>query len=89
MQIKARHILVEHQHEAEDLVKKLNEGEPFATLAKAHSKCPSGQQGGDLGSFGKGQMVAEFENAAFSLDVGGVSEPVRTQFGYHIIQRDE
>lgn len=88
-QITASHILVENQHEAEDLVKKLAEGKSFESLAKQFSKCPSGKSGGSLGSFGKGQMVAPFESAAFSLKPGEISGPVKTQFGYHLIKREE
>jgi parvulin-like peptidyl-prolyl isomerase len=87
MKIKARHILVEQDYECQDLVKKLNEGSSFEELAKKFSKCPSGQRGGDLGEFGKGKMVAAFEEAAFALQVGEVSPPVPTRFGYHLIQR--
>ena len=87
MKIKARHILVAHEHEAQDLVKKLNDGSKFDELAAKFSTCPSGKQGGDLGEFGKGRMVKAFEDAAFGLDVDQVSAPVRTQFGYHLIQR--
>lgn len=86
-QIQASHILVKHQHEAEDLLKKLAQGDEFADLAKKFSSCPSSRAGGDLGSFGRGQMVPAFEEAAFGLAVGDVSEPVRTQFGYHLIHR--
>jgi len=86
--ISASHILVESEHEAQDLVKKLGEGKTFEALAKEFSKCPSGQNGGALGSFGKGQMVKPFEDAAFALQPGEVSGPVRTQFGYHLIKRD-
>ena len=85
----ASHILVENEHEAQDLLKKLKEGKSFEDLAKQFSKCPSGEEGGSLGSFGKGQMVKEFETAAFNLKVGEVSGPVRTQFGYHLIKRTE
>ena len=85
--INASHILVEKEYEAEDVLKKLKEGSPFESLAKAFSKCPSSADGGSLGSFGKGQMVKAFEDAAFALQVGEVSGPVRTQFGYHIIKR--
>lgn len=85
--INASHILVEQEHEAQDILKKIAEGKSFEELAKAHSKCPSGEDGGELGSFGKGQMVKEFETAAFALKVGEISPPVRTQFGYHIIKR--
>lgn len=88
-QISASHILVENEHEAQDLVKKLAEGKTFESLAKQFSKCPSGKNGGSLGRFGKGQMVAPFETAAFALKPGEVSGPVRTQFGYHLIKREE
>ena len=87
MKIKARHILVEQSYEADDLMKKMNDGVSFEELAQKFSKCPSGRQGGDLGEFGRGRMVPSFEEAAFALDVNEVSNPVRTQFGYHLIQR--
>lgn len=87
MKIKARHILVEQEYECQDLVKKLDAGESFEELARKFSKCPSKARGGDLGEFGKGRMVPSFEEAAFGLDVNQVSGPVRTQFGYHLIQR--
>jgi parvulin-like peptidyl-prolyl isomerase len=89
MQIKARHILVEQEYEAQDLVKSLATGKSFEALAREHSRCPSGKEGGDLGAFGRGSMVRAFEEAAFALKVGEVSGPVRTQFGYHLIQRYE
>lgn len=85
--ISALHILVDHEHEAEDLLKKLKDGDEFEKLAADFSKCPSGKQGGSLGEFGKGMMVEEFEKAAFGLDVGQVSGSVKTQFGYHLIKR--
>lgn len=87
MKIKARHILVKNEHEAQDLQKSLSGGKTFEQLAKDHSLCPSSAEGGDLGEFGKGMMVKSFEDAAFALNVGEVSGPVRTQFGYHLIQR--
>ena len=88
MQFRARHILVENQHEAEDIIRHLGEGKDFAELAAKFSKCPSGSQaGGDLGPFSAGQMVAPFEEAIKALEVGQVSEPVQTQFGYHVIER--
>lgn len=87
--VKAKHILVDQEYQAQDLVKKLNEGVPFEDLAQKFSKCPSGQRGGDLGEFGRGQMVKSFEDAAFSLQPNQVSDPVKTQFGYHLIQRYE
>ena len=86
--IKASHILVEKQSQALKIVEQLNSGEDFTKLAKQHSTCPSGKRGGDLGSFGRGQMVKPFEQAAFALNVGETTkEPVKTQFGYHIIKR--
>lgn len=88
-QIKAKHILVEKEYEAQDLIKKLDEGVAFEDLAHKFSKCPSSQNGGDLGAFGKGRMVKSFEDAAFSLNVKEVSAPVQTQFGYHLIYRYE
>lgn len=87
MKIKARHILVDQEYEAKDLLKKLDEGKAFEELAKSFSKCPSSRNGGDLGEFGKGKMVKSFEDAAFALEINQVSPPVRTQFGYHLIQR--
>ncbi len=85
--ISAKHILVEQAFEADDLLKKLADGEDFSDLARKFSKCPSGQTGGDLGEFGRGRMVPSFEEAAFALQVNEVSQPVQTQFGYHLIQR--
>lgn len=89
MKIKARHILVAQEHEANDLLKSIKEGKSFEDLAKQFSQCPSSANGGDLGAFGKGSMVLPFEEAAFSLEVGQVSQPVKTQFGVHLIQRYE
>ena len=83
----ARHILVQHDHEAKDLQRKLAEGVPFEELAQKFSTCPSSRQGGDLGTFGRGQMVEAFETAVFALKADEISEPVRTPFGYHLIQR--
>lgn len=87
MKISAQHILVDQEFEANDLVKKLAEGKTFEQLAKDFSQCPSGDNGGNLGEFGKGMMVPSFEKAAFALAVGEVSGPVKTQFGYHLIKR--
>ena len=86
-QVTARHILVGTLEEAQSLANQINEGSDFAQLARQHSKCPSGQNGGDLGTFGRGMMVQPFENVSFDLEVGGLSEPVQTQFGYHLIKR--
>lgn len=85
--IEAQHILVDQEYEANDILKKISEGVSFEQLAGDFSNCPSGKNGGNLGAFGKGMMVREFENAAFALEVGQVSGPVRTQFGFHIIKR--
>jgi len=84
--VKASHILVDTKAEADLLKSKIDNGESFETLAKKYSKCPSGQDSGDLGYFERGQMVKPFEDVAFSLPVGKVSEPVKTQFGWHIIK---
>ena len=85
--VTASHILVPTLAQAINLQEQINSGTDFGTLAKAHSKCPSGQNGGDLGSFGRGMMVKPFEDAAFGSDVGAVVGPVQTQFGYHLINR--
>lgn len=86
----ARHILVESEDLAKDIKKKLSEGGDFAALAKEHSKDPgSKDNGGDLGYFTRGQMVPQFEEAVFSLEKGAVSEPVKTQFGWHIIKLED
>lgn len=87
--IKASHILVERKEQAEVIKKILDNGSDFATLAFISSRCPSGQAGGDLGQFDKGQMVPEFEEMAFNTPVGEVSDIVQTQFGFHIIKRTE
>jgi len=85
--IKASHILVEKQSQALKVAEELKAGAKFGDLAKKYSTCPSGKRGGDLGQFGRGQMAKEFEQAAFALKLGQVSDPVKTQFGYHIIKR--
>lgn len=85
--IAARHILVTNEYEANDVLKLLKEGKAFAELAAKFSKCPSSQSGGDLGEFTYGRMVESFSEAAFALKVDEVSIPVRTRFGYHLIQR--
>lgn len=85
---KASHILVKHEYEAKDLQKKLADGKTFEELAKDFSLCPSSRNGGDLGEFGKGRMVAAFEKALLALKPGEVSGVIRTQFGYHLIRRN-
>ena len=86
--IKCTHILVEKQSQALAVLERLKKGEKFAELAKELSlDTGSGKRGGDLGYFGRGRMVKPFEAAAFKLSVGQISEPVKTEFGYHIIKR--
>ncbi len=82
----ARHILVETQEECEDLKNQIAEGADFAELAKQHSKCPSGSRGGDLGEFGQGQMVPEFDQVVFSGELNAVHGPIQTQFGFHLLE---
>lgn len=82
----ARHILVDSKESCDDLKSKIEAGEDFAQLAKEHSKCPSGKQGGDLGEFTQGQMVPEFDQVVFPEEVGKVHGPVKTDFGYHLIE---
>lgn len=83
--VKASHLLVETEDEAKSLREEILAGADFGDVAARVSKCPSGATGGDLGFFSRGQMVKEFEDAAFSLPVGEVSEPIKTGFGYHLI----
>lgn len=82
----ARHILVDTEEQCDDLKNQIVGGADFADVAREHSQCPSGQRGGELGTFGRGQMVKEFEDVVFSADVGVVEGPVQTQFGYHLIE---
>jgi hypothetical protein len=84
--VSARHILVDSKETADDIYKKIVEGADFPEMAKQFSKDPSAAKGGDLGSFGRGVMVKPFEDAVFSMKKGEVSKPVKTQYGYHIIQ---
>lgn len=84
--VKASHILVDSEEKANEILDKLNEGLSFEDAAKEYSTCPSKEDGGNLGEFGKGQMVKEFEDEAFNMEVGTVSKPVKTQFGYHLIK---
>ena len=103
--VRASHILIAYEGSAatgdvsrsqdeartfiEDLHGKAVQGDDFGEMAKEHSACPSSSKGGDLGAFGRGQMVKPFEQAAFGMEVGDVSDVVETQFGYHLIKRTE
>jgi parvulin-like peptidyl-prolyl isomerase len=84
--VNASHILVKTEQEANVVLFDLKAGKSFEDIAKEKSLCPSGKKGGNLGWFGRGQMVKEFEDAAFSLKKGEISKPVKTQFGWHIIK---
>ncbi|MFY7991723.1 MAG: peptidylprolyl isomerase [Bacteriovoracaceae bacterium] len=87
MKLKAKHILVTHEYEARDILKKLDEGKSFEQLAQDFSLCGSSMSGGDLGEFSKGMMVSSFEKALLQLQKDEVSGVVKTQFGFHIIKR--
>ena len=82
----ARHILVTDQATCSELKTRIEGGEDFAQVAREHSTCPSGQEGGSLGEFSPGMMVKEFDTVVFSADLGQVHGPVKTQFGYHLIE---
>ena len=84
--VNAAHILVKGQGKAEELLARIKAGESFAKLAQDYSECSSRKRGGSLGWFGRGQMVREFEKAAFEAEKGQVVGPVKTQFGWHLIQ---
>ena len=84
--VNASHILVDSEEKANEILAKINAGEvTFEDAAKEFSSCPSGKEGGSLGDFGRGQMVPEFDEACFAMEVGTISAPVKTQFGYHLI----
>jgi peptidyl-prolyl cis-trans isomerase C len=82
----ARHILVGTETQCEELKQLILNGADFGKIAQEHSQCPSGRQGGDLGSFGRGQMVPEFDKVVFSAPLNEVQGPVKTQFGYHLLE---
>jgi len=82
----ARHILVSSEEQCQKLKDEIEAGSDFGGVAKEHSSCPSGAGGGDLGSFGPGQMVPEFDQVVFSADLNTVQGPVKTQFGYHLLE---
>ena len=88
-EIHCAHILVKTEKDARTVIDRLNQGEKFSKVAGEVSLCPSRKRGGDLGTFGRGRMVKEFEQAAFVLQKGQISPVVKTQFGYHIIKRLE
>lgn len=82
----ARHILVNTETECLRLKEEIEAGKDFADAARENSKCPSGAQGGDLGEFSKGQMVPEFDKVVFNDEIGKVHGPVKTQFGFHLLE---
>ena len=81
----ARHLLVDSEDKCNDIKQQIEQGADFADMAKEHSSCPSGRSGGDLGEFGRGQMVKEFDEVVFTAPVNTVQGPVKTQFGYHLL----
>ena len=82
----ARHILVDSEEKCIDLKSQIEQGADFGEIAQQNSSCPSGKNGGDLGSFGPGMMVKEFDEVVFSADLNTVQGPVKTQFGYHLLE---
>jgi peptidyl-prolyl cis-trans isomerase C len=84
--VEARHILVDTEELCEELKAKIEDGANFSDIAKEHSSCPSGAKGGELGSFGLGEMVPEFDQVVFSAPINDVQGPVKTQFGYHLLE---
>ena len=85
----ARHILVDTEERCLELKTEIEGGADFADMARQHSSCPSGRQGGELGTFGPGQMVKEFDDVVFSGELNTVLGPVQTQFGYHLLEVTE
>jgi peptidyl-prolyl cis-trans isomerase C len=83
---RARHILVKTEDECTNLKQQIDKGADFGEMAKQHSQCPSGKNGGDLGEFGRGQMVKEFDEVVFNQEIGKTHGPVKTQFGFHLIK---
>ena len=86
MKASARHILVNTEAECLELKSQIDGGADFAEIAKEHSKCPSGKAGGELGTFSQGQMVPEFDQVVFNEEVGKVHGPIKTQFGFHLVE---
>lgn len=87
--VAAKHILVDDEEKAKEIKEEIDNGMDFSDAAAKYSSCPSSKKGGRLGEFGRGQMVPEFEEVVFNMNNGEISDPVKTQFGYHIIQLDE
>ena len=87
--LNASHILVDSEEKANEVAEEIKNGMSFEDAAMKYSSCPSKEQGGNLGEFGRGQMVPEFENAALEMEAGTISNPVKSQFGYHIIKLNE
>ena len=85
-EVHALHILTKTKNQSKAIIMRADNGESFKALAKKYSLCPSGKQGGDLGWFGHGQMVPEFEKAAFETPKGEMSDPIKTDFGWHVIK---
>ncbi|WP_087717753.1 peptidylprolyl isomerase [Salinicola salarius] len=85
-QASARHILVDSEQKCLELKQQIEAGSDFAEVARQHSTCPSGRQGGELGTFGRGQMVKEFDEVVFNGAINEVHGPVKTQFGYHLLE---
>ena len=83
---RARHILVDTEEQCQELKRQIESGADFSEVAKQHSKCPSGRKGGELGEFQPGQMVREFDEVVFSAALNQVHGPVKTQFGYHLLE---
>ena len=88
-EVHCSHILVKTEKEAKAVLERLQKGEKFANIAKEISLCPSKKKGGDLGTFGRGTMVKEFEKAAFALEKGQISPITKTKYGYHVVKRLE
>ncbi|MFB6180592.1 MAG: peptidylprolyl isomerase [Candidatus Nanohalobium sp.] len=89
-EVRASHILVDNEEHAKQLKLKIERGEnSFGELAREHSECPSRDKGGDLGFFGRGKMAKPFEKKAFELSKGEISDPVETEFGWHIIRKED
>lgn len=85
--VRAKHILVDNREHARQIKLQIERGESFEDLAREKSECPSREKGGDLGWFGRGKMAKPFEKKAFELEPGNISDPVQTDFGWHLIKK--